>query len=77
MELKSLVGGGSAPEAYLPSWGVVLKIPGLSDVELERRLRSSDPPVIVRIEDSRVILDFRTILRGEEGELAQIIGRMA
>ena len=77
VELKSLVGGGSAPEAYLPSWGVVLKIPGLSDVELERRLRSSDPPVIVRIEDSRVILDFRTILRGEEGELAQIIGRMA
>jgi L-seryl-tRNA(Ser) seleniumtransferase len=77
VELKSLVGGGSAPEAYLPSWGVVLNINGLSDVELERRLRSSSPPVIVRIEESQVILDFRTIFESEEDELVQIVRRMA
>ena len=73
VKLKSLVGGGSAPEAYLPSWGVVLKIPGLSDVELERRLRSSNPPVIVRIEEGNVILDFCTILQSEEDKLVQIV----
>jgi len=76
VKLKSLVGGGSAPEAYLPSWGVVLKIPGLSDVELERRLRSSNPPVIVRIEEGNVILDFRTILQSEEDKLVQIVHGM-
>ena len=73
IELKSVIGGGSAPEAYVPSWGVALDFPGLSDVELERRFRGADPPVIVRVEDGRVILDFRTIFSAEENELLRVI----
>jgi L-seryl-tRNA(Ser) seleniumtransferase len=73
MQLKSIVGGGSAPETYLLSWGVALEIPGMSTSELERRLRISDPPVIVRIEDARVVLDFRTIFETDEEELLRII----
>lgn len=73
VELKSLVGGGSAPETYLPSWGVALDFPGLSDAELERRLRKSNPPVIVRVEEGRVILDFRTIFPSEEEELLAVV----
>src|SRR5437867_3546152 len=69
LELKSIVGGGSAPETYLPSWGVALDFPGISDAELERRLRNSDPPVIVRLEEGRAILDFRTIFKTDEDEL--------
>src|SRR6185436_6932209 len=46
LELKSVVGGGSAPETYLDSWGVALDFPGVPDTELERRLRNSNPPVI-------------------------------
>jgi len=34
-----------------------------SGTELERRFRSFNPPVIVRVEEGRVILDFRTISR--------------
>src|SRR5438132_2146343 len=68
-ELKSVVGGGSAPETYLPSWGVALDFPGISDAELERRLRNSEPPVIVRLEEGRVILDFRTIFATDEDAL--------
>src|SRR5215471_6223718 len=49
--LESVVGGGSAPETYLTSWGVSLRVDGLSDTEIEERLRLSEPPVIVRIED--------------------------
>ncbi len=77
LRLKSLVGGGSAPETYVSSWGVALDFPGLSDAELERRLRSSNPPVIVRVEDGSVILDFRTIFPNEEGELLEVLRRMA
>ena len=73
LELKSVVGGGSAPETYLPSWGVALDFPGISDAELERRLRNSEPPVIVRLEEGRVILDFRTIFATDEDELLGII----
>ena len=73
VELKSVVGAGSAPETYVPSWGVALSAPGLSDAELERRFRNSNPPVIVRIEEGRVILDFRTIFQKEDDEVLQIL----
>ena len=62
IQLNSVVGGGSAPERYIPSWGVALD-GARPDTELEQLLRSSDPPVIVRIEDGKVVLDFRTIFR--------------
>jgi L-seryl-tRNA(Ser) seleniumtransferase len=75
--LQSVVGGGSAPESYMPSWGVALNLKGLSDAELERRFRGSSPPVIVRVEEGRVVLDFRTIFPAEEDELLDIIRRMA
>ncbi len=73
LQLTSLVGGGSAPETYLPSWGVALKIDGLSDAELEKRLRHSEPPVIVRIEEGRVVLDLRTISADDEDELIAVL----
>jgi L-seryl-tRNA(Ser) seleniumtransferase len=69
--LKSVVGGGSAPEAYLPSWGVAL------DARLESLLRNADPPVISRIEEGKVILDFRTIFPDEEEVLLTTLRRTA
>jgi L-seryl-tRNA(Ser) seleniumtransferase len=69
--LKSVVGGGSAPEAYMPSWGVAL------DPSRESALRHSNPPVIARIEDGRLILDFRTIFPEEEDELLKILSANA
>ena len=71
--LKSLVGGGSAPETQLLSWGVRLNFPHLSDTELERRLRSADPPVIVRIDQGKVVLDLRTVFPEEEETLLRIL----
>ena len=73
VQLSSVVGGGSAPETYLPSWGVALQISGCSPVELEKRLRNSQPPVIVRIDGDRVVLDFRTVSPSEEEELLGIL----
>jgi L-seryl-tRNA(Ser) seleniumtransferase len=73
VELKSVVGGGSAPETYVPSWGIALSFPGLSDAELEKRLRKSTPPVVVRIEGGRVMLDLRTVFPEEEAELLKIL----
>jgi L-seryl-tRNA(Ser) seleniumtransferase len=75
VSLKSAVGGGSAPETYLASWGVALEIAGALS-EIEERLLHSDPPVIARIEDDRIVLDFRTILPDEEEDLLGIIRKM-
>ncbi len=76
MSLKSLVGGGSAPETCLASWGVCLKIAGLSDSVLEKRLRHSEPPIIVRIEDGKLILDLRTVLPDDEDQILAAIGKL-
>lgn len=73
VQLSSVVGGGSAPETYLPSWGVAVQISGCSPVDLEKRLRNSQPPVIVRIDGDRVVLDFRTVSPSEEEELLGIL----
>jgi L-seryl-tRNA(Ser) seleniumtransferase len=72
VKLESVVGGGSAPETSLPSWGVALSIEGVSETELETRFRKSTPPVIARVEDGRVILDFRTIFVADEEILLKI-----
>ena len=74
-QLKSIVGGGSAPETYLPSWGVALAVDDLSESEMERLLRNSNPPVIVRVEEGRVLLDFRTIFKSDEDQLLEAIRR--
>jgi len=73
VQLTSVVGGGSAPEMHLSSWGVTLKINGLSAAEIERRLRHSDPPVIVRIEEDQIVLDLRTVAGYEEDALLAAI----
>ena len=72
IQLNSLVGGGSAPERYIPSWGVALD-GARPDTELEQLLRNSDPPVIVRIEDGKVVLDFRTIFVEDEDVLLTVV----
>jgi L-seryl-tRNA(Ser) seleniumtransferase len=58
----SEVGGGSFPEAKLPTWLVRLNAGPLTADSLIERLRASDPPLIARIADGHVVLDPRTIL---------------
>ncbi len=72
IQLNSLVGGGSAPERYIASWGVALDGPR-PGTELEQLLRNSSPPVIVRIEDGKVVLDFRTIFVEDEDVLLVVV----
>src|SRR5207245_4011063 len=47
---ESLIGGGSAPSAVLPTILVAVTCDSLSANELATRLRASDPPVIARVE---------------------------
>jgi L-seryl-tRNA(Ser) seleniumtransferase len=65
-EGRSLAGGGSTPEQTLGTW--LLIVPG-NAVRIERQLRAGSPPVIVRIEDGRLVLDMRTVLPEEEEDL--------
>jgi L-seryl-tRNA(Ser) seleniumtransferase len=71
IEGRSTVGGGSLPGETLPTWLVAVECD--SPDTLAARLRRSDPPVIARIEDGRLVLDPRTVQTGEEKELLEVV----
>lgn len=70
---ESAIGGGSAPTSQLATVLVSLSHERLSSNQLEAALRRSDPPVIARIVEDRVLLDLRTVLPAEEPELEDAV----
>jgi len=58
---ESVIGGGAAPSAVLPTRLIAATVEGMSADELAARLRANDPPIIVRVEEGRVLLDLRTV----------------
>jgi L-seryl-tRNA(Ser) seleniumtransferase len=65
------VGGGAFPTATIPSAAVALS----DAARQEEALRRGEPAVIGRIADRRLLLDLRSVLPREDGELAQAIIR--
>ncbi len=66
---ESVVGGGAAPSAVLPTRLIALTHAGLSADELSARLRANTPPIIARVEEGRVLLDLRTVFPEQDGTL--------
>ncbi|MBA3316604.1 MAG: L-seryl-tRNA(Sec) selenium transferase [Gemmatimonadales bacterium] len=58
---ESAAGGGSFPEAHLPTTLVTLDAGGLGPDGLALRLRLGDPAVVARVGNGRVLLDPRTL----------------
>jgi L-seryl-tRNA(Ser) seleniumtransferase len=73
---ESLIGGGSAPSAVLPTTLIALTCYSLTPSELAARLRASDPPVIARVEEGRVLLDLRTVFPAQDEILAKVLNRI-
>lgn len=67
---ESQAGGGSLPEISFPTFAVSLRPTGISVNELEKRLRTGDPPVIARIKDNALLFDARTVQDREVKGLA-------
>jgi len=74
IESASTVGGGSLPGQTLPT--KALAISGSSVDALAEKLRQSDPPVIARIENDRLLFDPRTVLPEQEQTLITILKAM-
>lgn len=60
-EGTSSPGGGSFPLLQLPTRLIELSVSGLSANTLETALRTTDPPVVGRIQRDRFMLDLRTL----------------
>jgi L-seryl-tRNA(Ser) seleniumtransferase len=74
---ESVVGGGAAPSSVLPTRVLALTCQSLSADELSARLRLSDPPIIARVEEGRVLLDLRTVFMEQDSALALALSRIA
>ena len=68
---RSVVGGGAAPGATLPTRLLAVTCEGLSADELAARLRAWEPPIIGRVEEGRVLLDLRTVFPEQD----ELLGR--
>ena len=69
----SLVGGGAAPTAEIPTSLLVVRCGDRSPDALEEALRRGHPPVIARIESDRLVLDLRTVPEDQEEALVRAI----
>ena len=74
---ESVLGGGAAPSAILPTRVLALSCEGLSADELAAQLRGSDPPIIARIEEGHVVLDLRTVFPQQDAAVAAALNRIA
>ena len=63
---NSVIGGGSAPGAVLPTKLIAVEHSLLAAERIMAALRKNDPPIIARVEEGKVLLDLRTVLPGQE-----------
>ncbi|MFZ0417893.1 MAG: L-seryl-tRNA(Sec) selenium transferase [Candidatus Sulfotelmatobacter sp.] len=73
---ESILGGGAAPSSVLPTRVLALTCEGLSADELAARLRGSEPPIIARVEEGRVLLDLRTVFPEQDAAVATALRRI-
>ena len=69
----STIGGGSMPDQVLPTWIVAIRPHLTTPQKLANQLRTTDPPIIVRVIDHKVALDPRTVLPVDEETLIQAV----
>jgi L-seryl-tRNA(Ser) seleniumtransferase len=74
---ESVIGGGAAPSAVLPTRLLAITSEGLSADELSSSLRATDPPVIARVEEGRVLLDLRTVFPEQDEAIVKTLKQVA
>jgi L-seryl-tRNA(Ser) seleniumtransferase len=77
VEGESVIGGGAAPSATLPTRLLAIACAGMSADELLSNLRASDPSIIARVEDGRVLLDLRTVFPEQDEMVVQAFKQVA
>jgi L-seryl-tRNA(Ser) seleniumtransferase len=74
---ESVIGGGVAPSAVLPTRLLAVTCRGLSADEICARLRASDPPIVARVDDGRVLLDLRTVFPEQDQAVTAGLQKLA
>lgn len=72
-EGSSRIGGGALPTAELPTVLLSLQASYPGPAELARRLRCGNPPVMVRLQQDRLLFDLRTVDPDQDDLLVKAI----
>ena len=72
----SVIGGGAAPSAVLPTKLIAITHADLSADEITTRLREANPPIIARVEEGRVLVDLRTVFPEQDATVASVISSL-
>ena len=73
---ESVIGGGAAPSSLLATRLAALSCDGMSSDQLAARLRSSEPPIVARVEEGRVLLDLRTVFAEQDEMIVAALNRV-
>jgi L-seryl-tRNA(Ser) seleniumtransferase len=73
IEGESAIGGGSAPTTHPKTKLIALSHSRLSAEAIEEALRHSNPPIIARTAEGKVLFDLRTVAEDEEAELLRAL----
>jgi len=71
---QTLIGGGTTPNKKIPSIALTLKFKDYKPNKIEKLLRANN--LICRIENEKVLLDFRTIQEDEISQIEMIIKKV-
>ena len=74
---ESVIGGGAAPSATLPTRLLAIACDGMSADELAASLRHFDPAIIGRVEEGRVLLDLRTVSPEQDQAIVAALQQIA
>jgi L-seryl-tRNA(Ser) seleniumtransferase len=74
---ESVVGGGSAPDAKLPTVLVALRSNRMSGAALESAFRHHAVPIITRTDHDRVLIDLRTVAVEEESMMMDAVAAIS
>jgi L-seryl-tRNA(Ser) seleniumtransferase len=77
IEGESVIGGGTAPSATLPTALLAVTHQTMNADSFAARLRAVEPPILGRIEDGRVLLDLRTVFPEQDAAIAQALLRIS
>ena len=73
---ESVIGGGAAPSAVLPTRLIALIHSHLNADDLNASLRARTPPIIARVEEGRVLLDLRTVFVEQDANLTAALASL-
>ncbi|WP_346355112.1 L-seryl-tRNA(Sec) selenium transferase [Azotosporobacter soli] len=69
-EMSSMAGGGTLPEIEFASCGVAIIPPEAEAASVERHLRAWQIPIIVRVQEGRLLVDVRSLFPADAAEIA-------